>query len=127
MAQAQDKEEISFPLDNFYAKRKKNLVRGILKDFHLSGSIGYGNTTFNHKLEGFGVLQATGYQPVIFDANPGLGTRYSNWVNTVTTDTTAIQPYTFLASSDTTKLGFKGHSFNIPFKLTSGNTVHYIF
>ena len=93
------------------------MVRGILKDFHFSGSIGYGNTTFNHKLEGFGILQATGYAPVIFDANPGLGTRYSNWVNTVTTDTTALQPYTFSASSDTTKLGFKGHSLNIPLKL----------
>lgn len=96
-------------------------MRGILKDFHFSGSIGYGNTFFKHKLSGFGIAQASGYAPQLFDANPGIGTRYTNWVNKVYADTTAAKPYTFIASSDTTKLGFKGHSLNIPLKLM----IHY--
>jgi hypothetical protein len=122
-AQEKEEDELSFPLDNFYAKRKKNPVRGILKDFHFSGSIGYGNTFFHHKLNGFGVVQSPGYPARIFDANPGVGTIYSNWVNGVAGDTVGIKPGSFLASSDTTKLGFKAHALNIPLKLT----VHYEF
>jgi hypothetical protein len=119
----EEEEKPTFPLDNFYAKRKKNVLLGILKDFHFSASFGYGNTFFKHKLQGFGVFQPTDLAPRIFDANPGVGTTYSNWINNAITDTVSIKSGNFLASSDTTKLGFKSKSLNIPLKLS----VHYVF
>jgi len=126
VALAQDEEEDKpvFPLENFYAKRKKNHVLGILKDFRFSAGLGYGHTFFSHKLSsGFGIYQPTGYAPQLFDANPGIGNRYINWVNTFALDPTTIKPSAFQASADTTKLGFRGKGLNIPLKLS----VHYEF
>jgi hypothetical protein len=118
---AQDDNKLVFPLDNFYVKRKAHIVHDFLKNFRLSGSIGYGTTFFNHKLDGFGIYQITDSIPQIFDPRQGLNVRYSNWVNTYSTDTTSRKPSIFQVNSDTTKLGFKGRALNIPLKLT----VHY--
>lgn len=118
---AQDEEEITFPLENFYAKRVKSPFRTILKNFVFSASIGYGNTFMRHKLDGFGIAQVDGLQPLIFPVDaPG---RFSNWVNNVILDTSGSGPDSFTVSSDTTQLGFKGNALNIPIKLT----VHYEF
>jgi len=117
----QEEEEITFPLENFYAKRVKSPFRSILKNFVFSVSTGYGNTFLSHKLDGFGIAQADGVQPVIFPAD---GTnRYSNWVNFVQSQASGAGPDSFVVNSDTTKLGFKGNGLNIPLKLT----VHYEF
>ncbi|MBX2913138.1 MAG: hypothetical protein M9954_11680 [Cyclobacteriaceae bacterium] len=85
-----------------------------------SGSVGYGNTFFSHKLDGFGISQADGVPPTIFPA--GQGNKYSNWVNTAT-DAPPQGPDSFTVSSDTSRLKFKGNAMNIPIKLT----LHYEF
>ena len=119
--QAQDEGEApTFPLDNFYAKRKK-WPRQVLKDFHFGISTGYGNTFFGHKLTGFGVFQRPGFAPRIFPNGPAVGNRYSNWVNQVVADTLTVQPGSFLVAGDTAKLGFRGRGFSIPLRAT----VHY--
>jgi hypothetical protein len=112
-----------FPLENFYAKRKKSAVRGLLKDFKFGVSLGFGQTFFSHKLDGFGIFQRSGAAPRLFIADPTIATRYSNWVNNVVTDTLSIKPGDFLVNSDTARLGFKGKGLNIPLKLTA----HYEF
>ena len=121
MGYSQKDDEVTFPLDNFYAKRVKSPFRTILKNFVFSGSVGYGNTFFSHKLEGFGISQVDGIQPTIFPAD-NINYRYSNWVNKVDVALLA-GPDSFIVSSDTTKLGFKGNGLNLPLKLT----VHYEF
>jgi hypothetical protein len=119
----QDEDKPVFPLDNFYAKRKKNPIRSVLKNIRFGASLGYGQTFFNHKLDGYGIFQRPGYAPRIFVADPTISTRYSNWVNDMVTDTLSIKPGNFLVKSDTAKLGFKGKALNIPLKLTA----HYEF
>lgn len=98
-------------------------MRSILKHFRLGVSIGYGQTFFSHKLDGFGIHQKPGRQPLIFPADISNSTRFSNWLNQVQTDTISISPESFLISSDTAKLKFKGKSLNIPLKAT----LHYEF
>lgn len=115
---AQEKDEaLTFPLDNFYAKIKKN-PRSIFRNFKFGFSTGYGNTFFSHKLDGFGIYQAAGNQPTIFVAKSPATVRYTNWVNQVSLDPSAVKPGSFLVSSDSAKLGFKGNALNIPFKAT---------
>lgn len=46
---------------------------------------------------------------------------YSNWVNAVVADNLAVLPDSYLVSSDTAKLGFKGNGFNIPLHVS----IHY--
>ena len=115
---AQEKDEaLTFPLDNFYAKIKKN-PKSLLKNFRFGFSTGYGNTFFSHQLDGFGIYQTTGKQPSIFAAKSPATVRYTNWVNQVSQDSSAVKPGSFLVSSDSAKLGFKGNALNIPFKAT---------
>ena len=116
-------EEPTFPLENFYVKRKKN-ARAIFKNFRFGLSTGYGNTYFSHSLKDrFAIYQVKGRAPQIFDGVKGPAVRYSNWVNTATMDSTSVLPGSFLVGSDTSKLGFKGRAFNIPLKAT----IHYEF
>ncbi len=84
------------------------------------GSIGYGNTFLSHKLDGFGISQVDGVAPTIFPADRN--NRYDNWVNRVSA-ASAQGPDSFIVSSDTTQLGFKGNALNLPLKLT----IHYEF
>lgn len=119
---AQD-DEVTFPLDNFYAKIKKS-PRSIFRNFRFSFSTGYGNTFMSHQLEGFGVYQpAGGGYPAIFLNSATPGTMYSNWVNNIAIDKRTIKPGSFYATSDTTKLGFKGSAMNIPLQVS----LHYEF
>lgn len=118
---AQEKDEaLTFPLDNFYAKIKKN-PKSIFKNFRFDFSTGYGNTFFSHQLDGFGIYQTAGTQPSIFAAKSPATVRYTNWVNQVSRDSSGLNPGSFLVSSDSARLGFKGNALNIPFKAT----VHY--
>jgi hypothetical protein len=109
-------------LDHFYAKRIKSPIRTIFKNFTLSVSLGYGNTFFNHKLDGFGVYQDSAYGPRIFPSEgaPG-GAHYAGWVNQVMLDTAAFKPGSFVVSSDSATIGFRGKSLNLPFKVS----LHY--
>ncbi len=116
----QDEDKLVFPLDNFYAKRKKNPMRTLFSNFSLSLSTGYGTTFFSHKLDGFGVVQPTSGQPRIFPAGSTVP-KFANWVNNVAGDTFSIKPGYYLISSDTAKLGFKGRGLNFPLKAT----LHY--
>lgn len=108
-------------MENFYAKRVKSPVRTILKNFVFSGSLGIGNTFLSHKLDGFGISQVDGFAPTIFPADQV--NRFSNWVNTVRSPAPSAIPDSFIVSSDSLKLGFKGNALNLPFKLS----VHYEF
>ena len=114
--EVEEQNKADFPLDNFYAERKKWPV-SILRHFRFSLSTGYGNTFFSHDLPGYGIYQAPGGAPQIF---PGTSTttRYSNWVNERVLDNTAVNPGAFLVSSDSASLGFRGNAMNIPLKLT---------
>jgi hypothetical protein len=119
----QDDSKTTFPLENFYVKRQKPVLRGLLKNFRIGLSTGYGNTYFSHSLKGFAIYQAPNRAPDIFDAKGSPASKYSNWVNQLAADTSKLKAGAYTVSSDTTKLGFKGRSFNIPLKLT----VHYEF
>jgi len=120
---AQDDEKPTFPLETIYAKRKSYPMRSLLKNVKFSASIGFGNTFFRHKLDGFGVFQRAGFEPRIFPAGTSPSPRFSNWVNTVAGDTLSILPDSYLISSDTAKLGFKGNGVNIPIHVS----IHYEF
>ncbi len=121
MSEAQKDDEVTFPLENFYAKRVKSPVRTILKNFVFSGSVGIGNTFLSHKLDGFGVSQVDGIAPTIFPI--GQNNKYSNWLNTIRSPAPGAGPDSFIVSTDSVKLGFRGNALNFPFKLT----VHYEF
>lgn len=121
VAAQEDDAATTFPLENFYAKIKKN-PRSILRNFRFSFSTGYGNTFFSHKLPGYALYQAPGKAPTLFDKTlTAAPPRFSNWVNQAAIDTSSVRPQSFQVSSDSAKLGFKGNALNIPFKLT----IHY--
>lgn len=120
---AQDDEKPTFPLETIYAKRKSYPIRAVLKNVKFSAGFGVGNTFLRHKLDGFGVFQRDGYAPRIFPSGGGTSPRYSNWVNTIVSDTLSVQPDSYLISSDTAKLGFNGNGLNIPIHLA----IHYEF
>jgi hypothetical protein len=120
---AQDEKEEdkpTFPLDNFYAKRKPWPVRNFLSKFRLSVSTGYGRTFISHQLTNeLGIYQQNGVMPGVFNGTA----RYSNWVNKATVDTVTSLPDVFRVRSDTAQLGFKGKGWNVPIKAT----LHYEF
>lgn len=121
LALAQE-ETATFPLERFYVDRKKN-ARSIFKNFRLGVSTGYGNTFFSHDLNGFAIYQEQGRAPQIFKSGAPPAVRFSNWVNSVSVDSTFAATGSYLISSDSAKIGFKGNAFNIPLKLT----LHYEF
>jgi hypothetical protein len=120
---AQDDEKPTFPLETIYAKRKSYPLRTVFRNVKFSASIGAGNTFFRHELNGFSVIQQSGKEPRIFPSGPNPLPRYSNWVNEVVEDTAPVLPDSYIVSSDTAKLGFKGNGFNIPIHLS----IHYEF
>lgn len=117
-AQKED-EATTFPLENFYARIKKR-PRTILQNIKFSLSTGYGSTFFSHDLSGFSIYQAAGKAPNIFISTTPAD-RYSNWLNQSVKDASAAVPGSFMVSSDSTSLGFKGNAVNIPLKAT----IHY--
>lgn len=110
-------------METIYAKRQKNVTRGILKNIKFSLSTGVGRTYMRHELTTYGVFQRTGYAPRIFPVGTAVLPKYANWVNTVVSDTLSLMPDSFLVAGDTAKLGFKGKGLNIPLNLT----IHYEF
>jgi len=96
-------------------------MRTILRNVKFSAGIGAGNTFFRHELDGFGIIQQTGKSPMVFPSGATPLPRYSNWVNQVVEDATPALPDSYLISSDTARLGFKGNGFNIPIHLS----IHY--
>jgi hypothetical protein len=80
-------------------------------------STGYGSTAFKHELNGFGILQNPDSMPKLFQPT-NVSSGYSNWVNEVNPATNTTRPGAFLANSDTTTLGFKSSTFNIPIRAT---------
>lgn len=122
---AQEGEKSGIPLEKFYAERKGvGAFRKILRNFHVGVSTGYGRTTLSHKLNGFGIYQASNLAPSLFIITnpPTTTTRYANWINNLVSDP-STKPAAFAVASDTAKIGFKGHAWNIPLKLT----LHYEF
>jgi hypothetical protein len=118
---AQDDEEPAFPLESIYAKRKPNTIRKVLRNVKFGVSIGGGNTYMAHTLEGFGVLQGKGFPPYIFPAGSAPTSLYSQWVNKVQPGQQTVLPDSYLVSSDTSELKFKGNALNIPLHFT----IHY--
>jgi hypothetical protein len=80
-------------------------------------STGYGSTTFKHDVDGFGIIQNPDSIPKLFQP-ASLSSGYSNWFNRVTTSGNTVQTGAFLVNSDTTTIGFKSKSTNIPIKAT---------
>ncbi len=118
LAQYENEKDATIPLEHFYVKRQGiSTFRRILSKVTFGLSTGYGSTTFKHNLDGFGVIQNPDSMPKLFRP-ASVATGYSNWINRVQSSGNTVQPGAFLASSDTTKLGFKSKAFNIPLKAT---------
>jgi hypothetical protein len=117
-AQYRSEKDASIPLEHFYIERQKSgVLRMLLSKLHVSLSTGYSQTFFNHKLDGFGILQQPDSLPRIFNAsNPGV--RYSDWFNKVTPSTSSTAAGSFLVNSDTATIGFRSKAFTIPLKAT---------
>ena len=106
------------PLEFFYIKRQGNgALRKVLSKITFGLSTGYGSTTFKHELDGFGILQNPDSVPKLFES-PTVTSGYSNWFNAVNPAGNTTQTGAFIANSDTTSLGFKSKSFNIPLRAT---------
>jgi hypothetical protein len=117
-AQYETEQEATIPLEYFYIKRKgSGVFRKILSKVTFGLSTGYGQTTFKHDLDGFGIIQNPDSLPKLFQP-ASLASGYSNWFNTVTSSGNTTQPGAFLVNSDTTSLGFKAKAFSIPLKAT---------
>lgn len=116
--QYEKERDATIPLEYFYIKRKGGgPLRFLFSKVHLSLSTGVGQTYFNHKFEGYGILQNPNSAPVIFNSGqPATG--YSNWFNTVTPANSSAAPGAFMVNSDTTAIGFRSRALNIPLKAT---------
>jgi hypothetical protein len=118
LAQYESDKDASVPLEYFYVKRQGiGAFRRILSKITFGLSTGYGSTNFKHDLSGYGILQNPDSLPRIFQKG-SVGSAYSNWINKVQTSSSSARPGAFLVNSDTTKLGFKSKTFNIPLKAT---------
>lgn len=111
-------KEASIPLDHFYVDRQKaSAFRRLLSKLNFGLSTGYGSTTFKHSLDGFAIYQPASGSPIVFDPNqPARG--LTNWFNQIDTTALAINPADFSVNSDTSDIGFKSKSFNIPLRAT---------
>lgn len=118
LAQYETEQDATVPLEYFYIKREGvGLFRRVFSKVTFGLSTGYGSTTFKHDLGGYGIIQNGNSRPVIF-ASGNTSATYGNWVNTFTASTVTAQPGAFQVNSDTTTLGFKSKSFNIPLRAT---------
>jgi len=118
LAQYENERDATIPLEYFYIKRTgPSLFRTLLSKVTFGVSTGYGVTTFNHDLSGYGVAQNPNVAPVIFSGTQ-VGAGYSNWFNRAVTSTNTVTGQTFLVNSDTTSLGFRSRAGSIPLRLT---------
>lgn len=117
-AQYDDEKDASIPLEYFYIKRSGSSgLRLLLSKVTIGLSTGYGQTFFNHKLDGYGILQNPDSVPKIFNATQ-VTAGYSNWFNKATSSTNTQMPGAFTVNSDTASIGFRSKAFNIPLKAT---------
>ncbi len=128
LAQYETDKQASIPLEYFYVKRKKSGIP-LLSKLTFSLSTGASLTTFFHTLEGYGIRQDPGRQPVLFPAS-GAGSlgppstanpQFTNWFNQTSVSLSPVPDGSFLVSSDTARLGFRSRSFTLPLKAS----VHY--
>ncbi|MGC3946994.1 MAG: hypothetical protein QM762_21170 [Chryseolinea sp.] len=119
LAQYENEKDATIPLEYFYIKRENiGFFRRVFSKVTFGLSTGYGSTAFKHDLGGYGIIQNGGTaRPVIFASSSTTAT-YGNWVNEFTSSTTTAQPSAFMVNSDTTTIGFKSKSFNIPLRAT---------
>jgi hypothetical protein len=116
--QYENESDATIPLENFYIKRQgTGAFRKILSKITFGLSTGYGSTTFKHDLAGFGILQNPDSMPKLFQP-ASVTSGYSNWFNKTTPSGNTTQTGAFLVSSDTTTIGFKAKSFNVPIRAT---------
>lgn len=114
-AQYEKEKDATIPLDYYYIKRQKS--RNLLSLFHFGLSTGLGLTTFKHSLDGFSIYQPASGNPVVYnEAQPTVG--LTNWFNTATSGSLAINPGDFTVNSADEDIGFKSKSFNIPLRAT---------
>lgn len=117
-AQYENEKDATIPLDYFYVKRQgTGFFRRVLSKVTFGFSTGYGSTKFKHELDGFGILQNPDSMPKLFQS-ASVPSGYSNWFNKVQPSGNTLQSGAFLVNSDTTTIGFKSKSFNIPLKAT---------
>jgi hypothetical protein len=115
--QYKTEKEASIPLEHFYIERRAPGLRKILSKLNIGLSTGYGQSFLRHEFEGFGIIQQPDSVPMIFNSvSPDV--RYSNWFNGVRNGSTGTADNSFLANSDTAKLGFRSRAFSIPIKAT---------
>ncbi len=118
-------DDLSIPLEKFYAERRPRNARKFLRHFHLGLASGYNRQFFSHQFEGFGVYQSAvdTIGPRIFPNGGAITSGHRNWVNNSVTSSNPYVAGEFAATSDTTKLGFKAGSWSIPLRAT----LHYEF
>lgn len=119
LAQYETEQEASVPLEYFYIKREgAGLFRRVFSKVTFGLSTGYGSMAFKHDLGGYGIIQnGSNARPLIFASSSTTAT-YGNWVNAFTSSGASAQPGAFMVNSDTTSIGFRSKSFNIPLRAT---------
>lgn len=118
---AQDEENVTIPLDHFYAEpENSNGFRKLLSKLHFTFETGYGRTYYNQDLTDFALLQQPDSFPLIFSqefnvTGGSVPSGFNYFFNEVsTTETTNFSGSDFLVSGDTTDLGFRGRGTSIP-------------
>lgn len=124
---AQDDDEVTIPLDHFYAKpTNSGGLRALLSKLHFGFSPGYGRTFNKEDLSDFAILQRQDSIPIIFskDLNVtggSISSGYSYWFNDVFASDSALTfnpANDFLASGDTSDLVYRAPGFSIPLTAT---------
>lgn len=123
---AQDDEDVSIPLDHFYAKPKNNSAfRAFISKFHFSFSTGYGRTFYKQDLSDFAILQQQDSLPVIFGkdfniSGGNISSGYNYWFNNLKGKSNInFDPATDLVvGADTAGIKFKAPGMSIPLNLS---------
>ena len=122
-AVAQEEDEVSIPLDHFYADPENTGgLRNLLSKLHFTFGPGYGRTYYKQDLSDFAILQQQNSGPIIFGKGLSTGggtisSGVSYWFNDVigSDSTISFDPATsFLASSDTVDLAYRAPGTSIP-------------
>lgn len=126
----QESEEVTIPLDHFYADPINGGLRNFFSKFHLTFSTGYGTTFYRQGMEDFAILQQQDSVPFIFRKelninSNNVSTGYRYYFNRVEEDTDRpIDPANdFVVAGDTSELKFAGQGMSIPVNFM----IHYEF
>lgn len=96
-------------------------MRKFVKNLRFSLGLGAGRTFMSHELNDFTLYQNALRPPGIFPTDSAGSPRFVNWINNAVRDNSTIAPDSYVVSSDTATLQFKGRGFNIPLRAS----VHY--